>query len=107
MKTGTGSSGGRWGRALRGLVSGTRSALRPDGPGYLPEEPLLSVVVPVYQVEAYLAECLDSLTSMRYRNVEIIVVDDGSTDGSAAIVESYRAQDDRVRVVRQENAGLG
>jgi CDP-glycerol glycerophosphotransferase len=107
VKTGTGSSGGRWGRALRGLVAGTRAALRPGAPGYLPEEPLLSVVVPVYQVEAYLAECLDSLTSMRYRNVEIIVVDDGSTDGSAAIVERYRVQDDRVRVVRQENAGLG
>ena len=107
MKTGTGSSGGRWGRALRGLVSGTRSALRPAAPGFLPEEPLLSVVVPVYQVEAYLEECLDSLTSMRYRNVEIIVIDDGSTDGSAAIAERYRSQDDRVRVVRQENGGLG
>ena len=107
MSTGTGSSVGRWGRALRGLVSGTRSALRPGAAGDLPEQPLLSVVVPVYQVEAYLGECLDSLTSMRYRNVEIIVVDDGSTDGSAAIAERYRAQDERVRVVRQENAGLG
>ena len=107
MTTGTGSSGGRWGRALRGLLSGTRPALRPGASRPLPEQPLLSVVVPVYQVEAYLAECLDSLTSMRYRNVEIIVVDDGSTDGSAAIAERYRAQDERIRVVRQENAGLG
>ena len=76
-------------------------------PATSPRTPLLSVVVPVYQVEAYLEECLDSLISMRYRNVEIVVVDDGSTDGSAAIAERYRAQDDRVRVVRQENAGLG
>ena len=107
MSTGSGSSGKRWGRALRDLVATTRAAVRPDPAGHLPEDALLSVVVPVYQVEAYLAACLDSLLAVRYPHLEIIVVDDGSTDGSAAIAESYRAHDDRIRVVRQENAGLG
>jgi CDP-glycerol glycerophosphotransferase len=104
----TGSSSGRrrWGR-LRGLVAQTRATVRPGSAGHLPEDALLSVVVPVYQVEAYLAACLDSLLAVRYPHLEIVVVDDGSTDGSAAIAESYRARDDRIRVVRQENAGLG
>ena len=106
-----GSGGRRLRRALRGVVTATRpgrssrSALHPVSG--LPEEPLLSVVVPVYQVEAYLAECLESLLRMRYRRLEVVVVDDGSTDGSAEVAARYAAQDDRVRVVRQENAGLG
>ncbi len=73
----------------------------------LAEEPLLSVVVPVYQVEDYLAECLDSLLTQTYEHLEVILVDDGSTDRSADIARGYAERDPRVLVVRQENAGLG
>ncbi len=73
----------------------------------LPPDPLLSVVLPVYQVEPYLAECLDSLLAQTYRRLEVVVVDDGSTDAGPAIAARYAARDDRVRVVRQPNGGLG
>jgi glycosyltransferase involved in cell wall biosynthesis len=66
-------------------------------------DPLVSVVVPVYDGERYLAECLDSLVVQDHPEVEIIVVDDGSTDGSAALAESYTG----VRVLRRPHEGLG
>lgn len=69
--------------------------------------PRISVVVPVYDVEDYLAACLQSLVRQTYRDLEVVVVDDGSTDGSAEIAERFCASDRRVRVVRQANAGLG
>jgi CDP-glycerol glycerophosphotransferase len=64
-------------------------------------------VVPVYQVEEYLAECLDSLLSQTYERLEIVLVDDGSTDRSADIARGYAERDPRIKVVRQANAGLG
>lgn len=67
----------------------------------------MSVIIPVYQVERYVAECLDSVLAQTYTDLEIVVVDDGSTDGSADIVAEYAERDQRVRVVRQANAGLG
>ena len=67
---------------------------------------LLSVVVPCYNVEDYLDECLTSLRNQEYADVEIIVVDDGSTDYSAAIAEAHHRKDPRVRVVQRENGGL-
>jgi len=93
--------GGRAGRALarlRGEVGRHRRTRR--------RGPLLSIVVPVYQVEEYLDACLTSLRRQYYRSVEIVVVDDGSTDGSRAIAERHAAQDRRVRVVVRENGGL-
>ncbi|WP_338703363.1 CDP-glycerol glycerophosphotransferase family protein [Streptomyces sp. Q6] len=69
--------------------------------------PRLSVIVPVYNVERYLAACLDSLVAQTLRELDIVVVDDGSPDGSAAIAAAYAARDSRIRLVRQENAGLG
>ena len=72
--------------------------------GYVPG--LLSVVVPCYEVEAYLEECLVSLRFQHHRAVEIIVVDDGSPDRSAAIARAHARRDPRVRVVRRENGGL-
>lgn len=70
--------------------------------------PLLSVVVPVYNSDLYLADCLDSLFGQTLRDIEVIAVDDGSTDGSAAILSRYEARHgERLRVVRQANAGLG
>ena len=65
------------------------------------------MVVPVYQVRRYLAACLDSLLTQEFGDLEIIVVDDGSTDGSAAIAARYAAQHQRIRVVRTDNHGLG
>jgi CDP-glycerol glycerophosphotransferase len=68
---------------------------------------IVSVVIPIYQVEDYLAECLESVLGQAYRALEVIVVDDGSPDGSHEIARSYAQADPRVRVVRQANAGLG
>lgn len=69
-------------------------------------EPKISVIVPVYNVEKYLRKCLDSICGQTYRNLEILCVNDGSTDGSAAILEEYAARDSRIQIFTQENAGL-
>ena len=69
--------------------------------------PKVSVITPVYNVETYLRQCLDSVLNQTLRDIEIICVDDGSTDGSAAILEEYAAKDSRIKVVKQENAGAG
>ena len=92
-------------RGLR-LASGARVRAQVALPrrGYVPG--LLSVVVPCYDVEDYLDECLVSLRFQRYRNVEIIVVDDGSPDSSAEIALGHARRDLRVRLIRQENGGL-
>lgn len=68
--------------------------------------PLVSVVVPVYRVEEYLPKCVDSLLAQTYRNLEIILVDDGSPDGSGAICDVYAARDSRIRVLHKENGGV-
>ncbi|MBQ6719163.1 MAG: glycosyltransferase family 2 protein [Oscillospiraceae bacterium] len=68
--------------------------------------PLLSVIVPVYNVEAYLARCVDSILSQTYRNLEVILVDDGAKDSSGAICDAYLEKDPRVRVIHKENGGL-
>ena len=66
--------------------------------------PLVSVVVPIYNAEKYLSRCLDSIVAQTYKNIEIILVDDGSTDSSHQIAKSYTAKDTRIRLVRQKNA---
>jgi glycosyltransferase involved in cell wall biosynthesis len=68
---------------------------------------LVSVVVPVFNVVAYLPECLDSLLASQHKDLEIVVVDDGSTDGSGALADSYAARHPRIRVVHTPNRGLG
>ena len=68
--------------------------------------PLLSVLVPVYNVAPYLEQCLDSILSQPYSHLEVLVIDDGSTDGSGAICDRYAERDARIRVVHQANAGL-
>ncbi|MGW0535772.1 CDP-glycerol glycerophosphotransferase family protein [Streptomyces sp. NPDC003032] len=70
-------------------------------------QPRLSVVVPVYNVELYLDECLESLAAQTFKDFEVVMVDDGSTDGSAAIAERFAAADPRFRLISQENKGLG
>lgn len=67
----------------------------------------LSVIVPIYDVEQYLPACLDSLAGQSMKDLEVVMVDDGSPDGSAAIAAAYAARDGRFRLVRKENAGLG
>ena len=66
----------------------------------------ISVIVPVYKVEPYLRECVDSIINQTYKNLEIILVDDGSPDNCGAICDEYAAQDSRVRVIHKENGGV-
>ncbi len=66
----------------------------------------VSIVVPVYNNEAYVAHCIQSLTEQTYPELEILVIDDGSTDGSLRIVEQLAARDSRIRVFHQENSGV-
>lgn len=66
----------------------------------------VTVIVPVYNVEKYLRQCLDSIVNQSYRNLEIILVDDGSPDNCGAICDEYAAKDSRIRVIHQENGGL-
>ncbi len=67
----------------------------------------VSVVIPVYNAGQYLGECLDSVLGQTLRDIEVICVDDGSTDASPGILAEFAARDGRVRVIRQENAGSG
>lgn len=70
-------------------------------------EPKVSIVVPVYRVEKYLAQCVDSLLAETLTDIEIILVDDGSPDNCGSIADAYALLDRRVRVIHQKNAGLG
>lgn len=67
---------------------------------------MISVIVPVYNVEKYLRNCLDSIINQTYTDLEIILIDDGSTDKSGAICDEYAQKDARIKVVHKENGGL-
>lgn len=67
----------------------------------------ISVIVPVYNTESYLRECVDSILAQDYQNMEVILVDDASTDGSGQICDDYGHKDERVHVVHKENGGPG
>lgn len=67
----------------------------------------ISVIIPVYNAAPYLRSCLDSVVNQTLRDIEVICIDDGSTDGSAAILADYAVRDTRVRVISQANAGQG
>lgn len=67
---------------------------------------LISIIVPVYNVEDYLKACLDSIINQTYKNLEIILIDDGSTDNSGKICDEYAGRDDRIRVIHNANQGV-
>lgn len=66
---------------------------------------LISIIVPVYNIESYLRKCLDSIREQAYQNLEIILIDDGSTDNSGKICDEYREKDSRIVVIHQKNQG--
>ena len=68
---------------------------------------MISVIVPVYNVEKYLRECLDSIVNQSYKELQIILIDDGSTDGSGKICDNYALNDERITVIHQNNKGAG
>jgi len=70
------------------------------------KKPLISVIVPVYKVEDYLARCVSSLTGQTYPDLEIILVDDGSPDDCGTLCDRFAVQDERIRVIHKENGGL-
>lgn len=70
------------------------------------ENQLVSMIVPIYNVEKYLGQCIESLLAQTYRNLQIILVDDGSPDGCGKICEEYAQKDERILVIHKENGGL-
>lgn len=68
--------------------------------------PLVSVVIPVYNTAKYLPRCLDSIIHQTYHNLEIIIIDDGSTDDSYIIAKEYATKDPRIKLIHQKNSGL-
>ena len=69
--------------------------------------PKVTVVVPIYNVEKYLRQCLDSIVNQTLKDIEIIFVDDGSTDSSQKIIQAYMDKDSRVKVITKPNSGYG
>ncbi len=69
-------------------------------------KPLVSIIIPVYNAEKYLPQCIDSCLTQSYTNLEVVLVDDGSADGSLEICSRYASQDPRVKVIHQENRGV-
>lgn len=67
---------------------------------------LISVIVPIYQVKEYLHKCITSIINQKYKNLQIILVDDGSTDGSETICDEYAKIDKRITVIHRDNGGL-
>lgn len=68
-------------------------------------EPLISIIVPIYNAEQYIRECIESILSQTFSNIECLLIDDGSKDSSGVICDEYALKDKRVRVVHQENGG--
>lgn len=69
--------------------------------------PKISIIIPVYNVEKYITRCMDSIINQTFKDLEIILVDDGSLDNCPQICDDYACQDDRIVVIHQENKGLG
>ena len=69
-------------------------------------EPLLSIIIPAFNIEQYISRALDSLINQSYKNIEIIVVNDGSTDSTGDIIDSYVKKDNRIKVIHKNNEGV-
>ena len=67
---------------------------------------MISVIIPIYNVEKYLKKCIESIINQTYKNLEIILVDDGSTDNSPTICDEYKKKDKRIKVIHKKNGGL-
>ena len=67
---------------------------------------LISIIVPVYNVEKYVAECIESIIKQTYQNLEILLIDDGSTDNSGKICDKYAEKDKRIKIIHKENGGV-
>ena len=70
------------------------------------QDPLVSIIIPVYKVEKFLDECVASVVAQTYANLEILLVDDGSPDNCPAMCDAWAARDPRVRVIHKPNGGL-
>ena len=69
-------------------------------------EKLISVIIPVYNIESYIKQCMDSIINQKYKNFELIIVDDGSTDSTGKICDDYAVKDNRISVVHIKNFGV-
>ena len=67
---------------------------------------LVSIVVPIYNTEQYIPKCIESLINQTYKNLEIILIDDGSTDNSFNICKKYQKEDERIKLFHKENGGV-
>lgn len=70
------------------------------------KQPIVSIIVPIYNVEKYLSDCIESLVNQTYKNIEIILVNDGSTDSSLSICEKYQVNDSRIKLINLINSGV-
>ena len=70
------------------------------------QDPLVSIIIPVYKVEKFLDECVASVAAQTYANLEILLVDDGSPDNCPAMCDAWAARDPRIRVIHKPNGGL-
>lgn len=68
--------------------------------------PKISIIVPVYNVEKYIAQCLDSIIKQTFRDIEVIVIDDGTQDNSAEIYQKYMEMDSRIKIIKKRNEGV-
>ncbi len=69
------------------------------------KEPLISIIIPIYNVEKYLSRCIKSVLNQTYKNLEIICINDGSTDSSLKILEEFKLIDKRIKIINQKNTG--
>ena len=85
---------------------GKKYKRKQNGMGSLNDQVLISIVVPIYNMQEYAERCIDSIINQSYTNLEIILVDDGSEDGSSAICDRYGMQDKRIKVIHKKNGGV-
>ena len=72
----------------------------------MPGRPTISIITPAYNVEGYLSKCLNSILNQTYRDYELILIDDGSTDNTGKICNEFAQRDPRIRLIHQENMGV-